>query len=131
VPVLRGTPQGKLARCGWPDGGKALAAIVQNSEAIDDLIGRMLRFAQLVYTGDTTDPVRAKFFGDVQERITTSSSHLLFFSLEAQPDRRQGAGPRHGGAGGSAITAVDRGRPQGKALSARGSPSSSSSMRNP
>jgi oligoendopeptidase F len=36
----------------------------------------------LVYTGNTTDPVRSKFYGDVQERVTTSSSHLLFFSLE-------------------------------------------------
>jgi oligoendopeptidase F len=28
------------------------------------------------------DPVHAKFHGDVQERITASSSHLLFFALE-------------------------------------------------
>ena len=29
-----------------------------------------------------TDPVRAKFYGDVQERITAASLHLLFFTLE-------------------------------------------------
>src|SRR5271168_5153945 len=75
--------KGKLAAlAGGPDGGRALAAAIKEFEAIDDLIGRIASFAQLVYTGNTTDPARAKFFGDVQEQITTSSSHLLFFSLE-------------------------------------------------
>src|SRR5215468_4631136 len=75
--------KGKLAAlASGPDGGNALAAAVQEFESIDDLIGRIASFASLVYSGNTTDPVRAKFFGDVQERITTSSSHLLFFSLE-------------------------------------------------
>ena len=36
----------------------------------------------LVYAGNTTDPARAKFYGDVQERITAASLHLLFFTLE-------------------------------------------------
>src|SRR6202521_455529 len=75
--------KGRLAAlAGGPDGGKALAAAVRELESIDDLIGRITSFALLVYTGDTSDPARAKFYGDVQERITTSSSHLLFFSLE-------------------------------------------------
>ena len=64
------------------NGGHALAAAIREFEAIDDLLGRIASFAVLVYTGNTTDPVRSKFYGDVQERITTSSSHLLFFSLE-------------------------------------------------
>ncbi len=46
-------------------------------EAIEDLLGKLISYAGLVYTGDTTDPKRAKFFGDVQEKITTASSHLL------------------------------------------------------
>jgi len=75
--------KGKLAAiASGSDGGNALAAALRELESIDDLIGRIASFAQLVYTGNTTDPARAKFFGDVQERITTSSSHLLFFSLE-------------------------------------------------
>jgi len=75
--------KGKLAAlASRTDGGKALAAAVQEFESIDDLIGRIASFASLVYSGNTADPIRAKFFGDVQERITTSSSHLLFFSLE-------------------------------------------------
>jgi oligoendopeptidase F len=75
--------KGKLATlASGPDGGKALAAAVQEFESIDDLIGRMASFAGLIHSADTTDAVRTKFFGDVQERITTSSSHLLFFALE-------------------------------------------------
>jgi oligoendopeptidase F len=65
-----------------PDGGKALTDAVKEFEAIDDLIGRIASFASLVYSGNMVDPARAKFYGDVQERITASSSHLLFFSLE-------------------------------------------------
>src|SRR5579871_4750078 len=65
-----------------PDGGKALEEAVREFEAIDDLIGRIASFASLIYSGNMLDPVRAKFYGDVQERITASSLHLLFFSLE-------------------------------------------------
>jgi oligoendopeptidase F len=62
--------------------GSALAGVVRRYEAIDDLIGRLLSYAALVYAGETTDPKRSKFYGDVQERITAASSHLLFFALE-------------------------------------------------
>ena len=36
----------------------------------------------LIHAGNTVDPGRAKFYGDVQERITAASTHLLFFALE-------------------------------------------------
>jgi oligoendopeptidase F len=65
-----------------PDAGKALAAVLKRCEALDDTLGRVGSYAQLVYAGDSTDPVRAKFYGDVQERITAASLHLLFFTLE-------------------------------------------------
>ncbi len=77
------TYKGKLAEiAAASDAGEKLAIAVKRFEAIEDLLGRLISFAGLVYTGDTTDPKRAKFFGDVQERITTASSHLLFFTLE-------------------------------------------------
>jgi oligoendopeptidase F len=77
------TYKGQLAAiAAAPDAGEKLAAAAKRFEAIEDLLGRVISFAGLVYTGDTTDPKRAKFFGDVQERITTASSHLLFFTLE-------------------------------------------------
>jgi oligoendopeptidase F len=62
--------------------GRALAEAVKRYEAIDDVLGRLISYAGLVYAGDTTDPVRSKFYGDMQERITAASSHLLFFTLE-------------------------------------------------
>ncbi|MFZ0844574.1 MAG: M3 family oligoendopeptidase [Pseudolabrys sp.] len=62
--------------------GSALAEAVKRYEAIEDLLGRLISYASLVYAGNTTDPVRAKFYGDMQERITAASLHLLFFTLE-------------------------------------------------
>src|SRR5262245_42947750 len=62
--------------------GQALAEALRRYEAIEDRIGRLMSYAGLVYAGDTTDPIRAKFYGDMQERITTASTHLLFFTLE-------------------------------------------------
>ena len=41
-----------------------------------------MSFAGLLYSGDTTDPARAKFYGDVQEKVTNASAQLLFFQLE-------------------------------------------------
>ena len=51
-------------------------------EAVEDLLGRLMSYAGLVYSGDTTDPKRSKFYGDTQERLTAASSDLLFFTLE-------------------------------------------------
>ena len=61
---------------------EALAGAIRRYEALEDLLGRIMSYAGLVYSGDTTDPVRAKFYGDTQERLTASSSELLFFALE-------------------------------------------------
>ena len=41
-----------------------------------------MSYAGLVYSGDTTNPARMKFYGDTQEKITSASSDLLFFELE-------------------------------------------------
>ncbi|WEK50449.1 MAG: M3 family oligoendopeptidase [Candidatus Kaistia colombiensis] len=66
----------KLAR----DGGLVEAILAY--EALDELLGRIISYAGLVYSGDTTDPIGAKFYGDVQQKITDASTHLLFFTLE-------------------------------------------------
>ncbi len=68
----------ELARAG----GGALGPAVEEYEALEDLLGRLMSYAGLVYSGNTTDPVRAKFYGDTQERLTAASSDLLFFTLE-------------------------------------------------
>jgi oligoendopeptidase F len=75
--------KGKLATLvAAADGGASLAAAVRRYEAIDDLMGRLSSFARLVHAGNTLDPARTKFYGDVQERLTAASIHVLFFTLE-------------------------------------------------
>ncbi len=73
--------QGRLEELARNDRGK-LASGVREFESLNDLMGRIMSFAMLTYTGNTTDPERAKFFGDAQEKITNASAHLLFFTLE-------------------------------------------------
>jgi oligoendopeptidase F len=75
--------KGKLAElAARADAGVQLAEAVSRYEMIDDLMGRLMSYAGLLYAGNTSDPAHAKFYGDVQERITTASSNLLFFTLE-------------------------------------------------
>lgn len=64
------------------DAGAAFAALLKEYEALQDLIGRIASFAGLLYAADTADPARAKFYGDVQENLTATTTHLLFFELE-------------------------------------------------
>ncbi|MBI4275546.1 MAG: M3 family oligoendopeptidase [Rhizobiales bacterium] len=71
--------KGKLAQLATAGG---LAAAVKRYEALEDLIGRLVSYAGLVHAGDTSDPLRSKFYGDIQERVTAISLHLLFFTLE-------------------------------------------------
>jgi oligoendopeptidase F len=75
--------KGRLAElAAGPEGGRALADAVKRYEAIDDVLGRLISYAGLLYSGNTTDPLISKFYGDMQERITAASLHLLFFTLE-------------------------------------------------
>jgi len=77
------TYKGKLAALAeGPDAGAALAEAVKRYEALEDLVGRLTSYAGLLHAGDTVDPARAKFYADVQERVTAASTHLLFFTLE-------------------------------------------------
>ena len=75
--------KGKLAEfTAREDGGRWLAEAVRRYEAIDDLAGRLGSYAGLVHAGDSVDPAISKFYGDVSERLTAASTHLLFFALE-------------------------------------------------
>jgi oligoendopeptidase F len=75
--------KGKLSeQTGKEDGGKWLAEAVRRYEAIDDLAGRLGSYAGLIHAGDSVDPAITKFYGDVSERLTSASVHLLFFALE-------------------------------------------------
>jgi oligoendopeptidase F len=75
--------KGKLAeKTASEGGGQWLAGAVRRYEAIDDLAGRLGSFSGLVHAGDSVDPVITKFYGDISERLTNASLHLLFFALE-------------------------------------------------
>ena len=75
--------KGKLAEhVAKEDGGVWLAEAVRRYEAIDDLAGRLGSYAGLAHAGDSVDPAITKFYGDVSERLTAASVHLLFFALE-------------------------------------------------
>lgn len=59
-----------------------LVEAVKRYEAMDEIMGKIGSFAFLNYAQNTADPERAKFLGDMQEKLTTLSTRLLFFTLE-------------------------------------------------
>ncbi|HEY7580057.1 MAG TPA: M3 family oligoendopeptidase [Acetobacteraceae bacterium] len=70
--------QGKLA--GLP--GDRLAAAIGEYERIEEVLGRLMSYAQLLFSGDSTNAEIGRFYQTVNERVTAISSHLLFFALE-------------------------------------------------
>jgi oligoendopeptidase F len=70
--------QGKLAGLDGAALGNAVAAY----EAIQEVLGRIMSYAQLVHAGDMTDPEIGRFYQTMQERVTDTSTELLFFTLE-------------------------------------------------
>ena len=64
------------------DGGQWLAQAIRRYEGLDDLAGRLGSYAGLVHAGDSVDPAITKLYGDISERLTNASVHLLFFALE-------------------------------------------------
>jgi oligoendopeptidase F len=98
--AFQDTYRGRLAALASDaTGGASLAAAIRSYEGLEELMGRIMSYASLTYCGDTSDPVRAKFYGDAQEKITAASIDLLFFELELNRlddtlvDRLAGAGP--------------------------------------
>lgn len=55
---------------------------VHRYEAIDITAGRLMSYAGLRYYQITTDAERAKFMADLQDKITTFTTPLVFWSLE-------------------------------------------------
>ncbi len=81
--AFAGTWRGKLAGIAdSPEAGPRLAEAVRGYEALQDLVGRVMSYASLLYASDTSDAARAKFYGDAQERVTALAGDLLFFELE-------------------------------------------------
>ena len=70
--------QGKLADLS----GDRLAEAVTAYERVQEILGRLMSYAQLVYSGDMSDPEVGRFYQSIQERVTEIASLLLFFTLE-------------------------------------------------
>ncbi|MGU3577133.1 M3 family oligoendopeptidase [Brucellaceae bacterium C25G] len=64
-----------------PKGGD-FAKSIEAYENLSELMGRIGSYVGLYYYGDTSDANRAKLFGDVQQKLTDASSHLIFYALE-------------------------------------------------
>jgi oligoendopeptidase F len=62
--------------------GAQLAAAITEYERIEEVLGRVMSYAQLLFSGDGTDSVLARFYQSMSERVTTISKHLIFFTLE-------------------------------------------------
>ena len=70
--------QGKIADLS----GDELADLLEAYEALDDKMGRLGAFAQLLFAADRDDTEIGRFFQGVQERLTAVSSTTLFVTLE-------------------------------------------------
>ncbi|MEL6372553.1 MAG: M3 family oligoendopeptidase [Pseudomonadota bacterium] len=77
---LKARYHGKLTQIGRD--GAALAQAIEPFEALSDLLGKLGSYASLRYAADTSDADAAKFYGDMNETLTTIMSELLFFELE-------------------------------------------------
>ncbi len=62
--------------------GDELAAAIAAYERIEEILGRVLSYAQLLFAGDSTDAAIGRFAQSMNERATSISSDLIFFTLE-------------------------------------------------
>ena len=69
---------GKLS--GLP--GRGLAGAIAEYERIDEVLGRTMSYAQLLFSADSTPAAVGQFYQSMTERVTEISSHLIFFTLE-------------------------------------------------
>jgi oligoendopeptidase F len=69
---------GKLAS----SDGEALAAAIAEYERIEEILGRIMSYAQLLFSSDSSDAVYGQFYQTMNERVTDISSQLIFFTLE-------------------------------------------------
>ncbi len=72
--------QGQLA--GLAADGNKLAVAVREYEALADLLGKLGSYAGLRFAANQADPARAKFYGDVNDRLTQVWADLIFLELE-------------------------------------------------
>ena len=62
--------------------GDQMAELVENYESLQDSLGRIMSYSQLVYAADMNEPDIGQFFQTMQERCNEISTKLLFVTLE-------------------------------------------------
>ncbi len=70
--------QGRVAQLDGP----GLAAAIAEYERLQESLGRITSYAQLVHAGNMSDPEIGRFYQTTQERATAISVDLIFFTLE-------------------------------------------------
>ncbi|BBK38751.1 oligoendopeptidase F [Allostella sp. ATCC 35155] len=70
--------EGRLAALDGAGLGGALAAY----ETLQDLLGRIMSYAQLVHSRAMSDETVGRFYQTMQEQVTEITSELIFFTLE-------------------------------------------------
>src|SRR3972149_4078025 len=65
-----------------------LLQAVKELESINEQLGKLLSYANLVFASDTSNPKHGAFLQSIQEKATEVRKHLMFFELEwiALPD---------------------------------------------
>jgi len=77
---IKETYQGKLVGLG--SDGAALCKAIQEFERLVEMFGKLGSYAGLYYAADQADPARAKFYGDISEKLNVISTDIIFFDLE-------------------------------------------------
>jgi oligoendopeptidase F len=62
--------------------GGVLAAAITEYERIEEILSRIMSYAQLLFSGDSSNSVYGQFYQTMSERVTEIGSHLIFFTLE-------------------------------------------------
>jgi oligoendopeptidase F len=75
--TFRAAYEGKLESLS----GDAVAEAVQAYERLEELLGKLGSYAQLVFAENMTDAARSTFYQNTLEGITDISAELLFFTL--------------------------------------------------
>ncbi len=76
--AFRGDYAGKLE--GLSAAG--LAEALGRYEAIEEVLGRIMSYAQLLFSGHSSDSKISRFYQSMSEKVTEISTDLLFFTLE-------------------------------------------------
>ena len=86
--------------------GSALATAIGEYERIEEMLGRLMSYAQLLFSGDSTNAEIGRFYQTVSERVTDDQQPPAVLLTRAQPAGRGGAGAEARGAGAGQMAAV-------------------------